>query len=195
MLQATGALPAQRIMQEHRDGLIDLLRSVDPQTLEHVVASLRTARDHGGTIFLAGNGGSASTASHLANDLGKATRATGRASVRVVSLTDNVAWMTALANDEGYDRVFAGQLENFASPGDVLVVISASGNSRNLIAAAECARAQGATTVALLGFDGGALLGLVDHALWLPSAAGAYALVEDAHSALCHVLTQCMCER
>ena len=93
----------------------------------------------GNTIYLAGNGGSAATASHWANDLGKATKCPGAKPIRVVSLSEHVSWMTALANDDGYDRIFAGQLENFAVPGDVLVVFSASGNSPNLVEAVRTA--------------------------------------------------------
>ncbi|HWT92769.1 MAG TPA: SIS domain-containing protein [Solirubrobacteraceae bacterium] len=194
MLQATRPLPTQRIIEEHTTALNGLLSGVDPLVLDRLVTTLRDTRDAGGTLFVAGNGGSAATASHLACDLGKATRSPGRAPVRVMSLADNGAWLSALANDEGYDRAFAGQLENFARKGDALLVISASGNSPNLVAAVECAREHGVTTLGLLGFDGGALLGLLDQPVWLPSAPGAYALVEDAHSALCHVLTKCLCE-
>jgi D-sedoheptulose 7-phosphate isomerase len=195
MLQATRTLPTQRIIQEHTEALHALLRGVDTAVLERVVDTLRATRDAGGTIFVAGNGGSAATASHLACDLGKATRSEERPSVRVMCLADNHAWFSALSNDEGYERAFAGQLENFARKGDALLVISASGNSPNLIRAVECARERGVTTIGLLGFDGGALLALVDRSLWLPSAHGTYALVEDGHSVLAHVLTKCLCDR
>jgi D-sedoheptulose 7-phosphate isomerase len=97
-----------------------------------------------------------------------------------------------LANDEGYDRVFSGQLENFACPGDLLIVISASGNSPNLVRAVELARSRGVRTVGLLGFDGGVLKTLLDDALWLPTEKGAYGLVESAHSLLCHIVTDCL---
>jgi D-sedoheptulose 7-phosphate isomerase len=159
-----------------------------------IVRLLNDSRERGATIYIAGNGGSASTASHWVNDLGKATKREGKPPMRVMSLNDNVSWLTALANDEGYDRIFAGQLENFAKPGDVLVVLSASGNSRNLIEAVELARTRGVTTVALLGFDGGALKDKVDQCLWLPSEKGTYGLVEGAHSVLCHVLTECLAQ-
>ena len=106
---------------------------------------------------MAGNGGSAATASHWVNDLCKATRCAGRPLVRATCLSDNTSWLTALANDEGYERVFAAQLENLGRPGDVLVMISASGNSPNLLAASDTAQALGIDTVGLLGFDGGVL--------------------------------------
>jgi D-sedoheptulose 7-phosphate isomerase len=123
------------------------------------------------------------------NDLGKATKRSGRCPIQVTCLSDNVPWLTALANDEGYDRVFSGQLENFARPDDLLVVISASGNSRNLIHAVECARSAGMKTIGMLGFDGGVLKEKVDHLIWIRTEKGCYELVEDAHGVVCHVLT------
>ena len=164
------------------------MQRIDLDAVERVARRLRAARDSGAMIYVAGNGGSAASASHWVNDLGKATKRSGRAPMRVMSLSDNVAWLTALANDEGYERVFAGQLENFAQPGDVLVVISASGNSPNLVRAVELARARGVTTIGFLGFDGGVLRQQVDECVWLPTAKGAYELVEDGHVILCRVL-------
>jgi D-sedoheptulose 7-phosphate isomerase len=169
-----------------------LLQQVSVDAVERVYEILRGARDRGATVYIAGNGGSAATASHWVNDLGKGARESGRAPLRVMSLSDNVSWLTALANDEGYERVFAGQLENFAKPRDVLVVLSASGNSPNLLRAVELARARKLITVGLLGFDGGALKNMVDEALLLPTPRGAYGLVESGHDLLCHVLTACL---
>jgi D-sedoheptulose 7-phosphate isomerase len=171
-----------------------LLAQVDVDALTRIVELLRTARDDGATIYVAGNGGSAATASHWANDLGKATKSSGRGWIRAMCLSDNTPWLTALANDEGYERVFAGQLENFAGPDDVLVVISASGNSPNLVRAVELANERGLATIALLGFDGGILKELVREHLWLPTEHGAYGLVESGHSVLCDILTTCLME-
>jgi D-sedoheptulose 7-phosphate isomerase len=111
-----------------------------------------------------------------------------------MSISDNISWLTALANDEGYDRVFSGQMENFAQPGDVLAVISASGNSPNLVRAVELARERGLITIGFLGFDGGVLKNMVDECLWLPTEKGAYGLVESGHALLCHILTTCLME-
>ena len=183
---------AKLIAAEYLREFEAVLDQVDLDAIERVVDHLRTARDADGTVYVAGNGGSAATASHLANDLGKGTKASGRAFVRVMCLSDNVAWLTALANDEGYERVFSGQLENFAGPGDVFLAISASGNSRNLIEAADLARRRGVIAVALLGFDGGVLKGRVDDYLWLPTEPGQYGLVETAHGVLCDILTTCL---
>lgn len=169
-----------------------LVHRVDLNAMERIVQKLRVARDNGSTIFIAGNGGSAATASHWVNDLGKATKGSGRLPIRAVSLSDNISWLTALANDEGYDRVFAGQLENFAQTGDVLIVISASGNSPNLVKAVELAQTRGVVTIGLLGFDGGVLKNKVDDCLWIPTEKGAYGLVESMHALVCHLLTDCL---
>ena len=183
---------ARTIAREYLDEFAELLNRVNLDDVERFVEHLRVARDADGTVYVAGNGGSASTASHWANDLGKATKASSRAFMRVMCMSDNISWLTALANDEGYDRVFSGQLENFAGPGDVLVVISASGNSQNLIEAVELAGSRGVLTMALLGFDGGKLKDMVDEYLWLPTEPGQYGLVESGHTVLCDILTTCL---
>ena len=151
---------------------------MDLEATLRIVERLRVARDAGRTIFIAGNGGSAATATHWVNDLGKATRRSGQQMFRVIGLADNISWFTALANDEGYERVFAGQLENLARPGDVLAVISASGNSPNLCVPSSTPGPAGMTSIGFLGFDGGRLLRLVDEALWVRTPPGEYGLVE-----------------
>jgi D-sedoheptulose 7-phosphate isomerase len=185
-------LPFQKIAAEYLHAFEELLHRVDLEAVERIARELGAARDRGATVYIAGNGGSAATASHWVNDLGKATKVNGQSPMRVMSLSDNVSWLTALANDEGYERVFSGQLENFAKEGDVLIVISASGNSPNLLRAVETAREHKVLTVGFLGFDGGALRNMVDECLWIPTEKGAYGLVESAHSLLCHILTTCL---
>jgi D-sedoheptulose 7-phosphate isomerase len=169
-----------------------LLRQVDLDAVERIYQVLRGARDRGSTVYIAGNGGSAATATHWVNDLGKGAKESRRAPLRVMSLSDNTSWLTALANDEGYDRVFSGQLENFAKPRDVLVVLSASGNSPNLLRAVELGRARKLITIGFLGFDGGALKNMVDEVLLLPTRKGAYGLVESGHDLFCHMITACL---
>jgi len=166
-----------------------ILAQVDICAIERIAGRLEAARDRGAMIYVAGNGGSAATASHWTNDLGKAAKRSGCTPFRIISLSDNVPWLTALANDEGYERVFTGQLENFARRGDVLVVISASGNSLNVLRAVELARTRGLVTVGFVGFDGGRLRDLVDECLWISTPPGAYGPVEDGHAVVCHLLT------
>lgn len=169
-----------------------LVGSVDVHQVARVVRILREARDQGRTVFIVGNGGSASNASHFATDLSNATHRDGAPRLRAVSLTDNSAWMTAISNDHGYDRVFSGQLDGLLRRGDVLVAISASGSSPNVLEAVRLARERGATTVALVGFDGGQLLGSADAAIHVVSDHGAYGPVEDTHLAIQHLVTLCL---
>lgn len=193
-MQATEEVQFRAVAEDYLASLTQLLAALDIGALERIVERLRLARDSGATVFVAGNGGSAATATHWVNDLAKATRRSGRTPFRVIGLTDSISWLTALANDEGYDRVFAGQLENLAREGDVLAVISASGNSPNLVRAVEFARAHGVVTVGLLGFDGGVLKEQVDEMLWVMTPKGAYGLVESMHSVACDIVTTCLIE-
>ena len=185
------AYSPRALISSHIASVGNVLNELDLDSVQRVVQVFRDVRDRNGTIYVAGNGGSASTASHWVNDLGKATKRSGRSPIRVMSLSDNTSWFSALANDEGYDRVFSGQLENFANPGDLLVCISASGNSPNLIQAVEVASRRKLTTVALLGFDGRALKDLVDETILIKSPKGTYELVEDAHSVIWHAIARC----
>jgi D-sedoheptulose 7-phosphate isomerase len=190
----SASLDAREIAARYLRDFRRLMAQVDVDGVARIVALLQAARDAEATVYIAGNGGSAATASHWANDLGKATKCAGRGWIRVMCLSDNTPWLTALANDEGYERVFAGQLENFACPGDVLIVISASGNSPNLVEAVDLANERGMLTIALLGFDGGVLKDRVREHLWLATEPGAYGLVESGHAALCDMVTTCLME-
>jgi D-sedoheptulose 7-phosphate isomerase len=143
---------------------------------------LRVARETHARIFVCGNGGSAATASHFACDLLKTA-----GDFRVVALTDNSATLTAYANDLGYEAVFAQQLRALSQPGDLLVAISASGDSHNILTALLYASAHGLQAVGLLGFDGGEAKGLCDTAVVVPS--NNYGQVEDVHLAICHSIT------
>lgn len=177
------------VAERYLEQLAALMDQLDLEALERLTDALRRARDAGATVFMAGNGGSAATATHWANDINKAASRSGRRPFRALSLADATSWLTALANDEGYDRVFSGQLQNLASPGDVLVMISASGRSPNLIDAVRVARERGMTTIALLGFDGGLLLDMVDHPLLVATPKGEYGLVETAHTIAADIVT------
>ena len=133
-------------------GLADVLNQIDTGAVDRLVAWIQRTRRSGGTVYMLGNGGSASTASHLAVDLAKNTRRPDRPNLRTVSLTENPAVLTAWANDTYYEEVFAAQLDGVVRPGDLVVAISASGNSPNVLAAVRVAEAAGAVTFALTGF-------------------------------------------
>ena len=140
-----------------------------------------------------GNGGSASTASHFACDLGKGTVVNGRKRLRVLSLNDNMAIITALSNDLNYDAVFKEQLINLVAPGDVVIAITASGNSPNILKAVEYARKRGAITVALTGFNGGELASMTNDCIIVFSKD--YGQIEDTHLVLGHMISQNMKHR
>jgi len=146
------------------------------------------ARDHDKTIYFVGNGGSAATASHFSQDMGEVGRKIKARGFRTQSLNDNVSALTAISNDYGYEQVFALQIQNNFDSGDVLVVISASGNSPNVVKAVELAKQIGGTTVGLVGFDGGRLAQICDHVVHVQSNKGEYGPVEDIHLVLNHMI-------
>lgn len=167
--------------------LCGVLRGIDVGAIQRFVEILLDARERGATVFFIGNGGSAATASHFANDLGFGTDSYERP-FRAVSLTDNNAVVTALGNDYGYEEIFTRQLRILGRPGDVLVAISASGNSLNLIRAMEYAASAGIRTVALTAFDGGRMKQMADDGVHVPTAPKEYGPAEDAHMVLDHLV-------
>ena len=156
------------------------------QIIADVIDLLQQARKRGSQVFILGNGGSASTASHFACDLAKNTRQEGLPHFRVIGLTDNMAMFSALANDEGYENVFSEQLASLVRPGDIVIAISASGNSKNVINAAEMAHKYEATVIGFTGFDGGRLGQLADLNLHVNSNIIEH--VEDIHLMLEHLI-------
>jgi D-sedoheptulose 7-phosphate isomerase len=170
------------------DYLAVLLGQIDVGVIEQIIDAFTEAGARGSTIYFLGNGGSAATASHFANDLGCGTRAPACRPFKAVSLADNVAVLTALANDEGYDQIFVRQLEGALEAGDVVVALSVSGNSANVLEAMRYAGEVGARTIGCTGFDGGALRQMVDVNLHVPARAGEYAPVEDVFQILDHLI-------
>lgn len=166
---------------------VQAIAGVDADAVAKAVALLIETCRRDGTIFVAGNGGSAATASHLALDLQKAGRAPGGPGTKAISLADSVGLLTAWGNDSAFDRVFAEQLEVLGRAGDALVIISVSGSSPNLVTLLASARRLGLRTVGLLGRSGGKVGPLVDVAVLVPS--DDYGWVESAHVVLHHVLT------
>lgn len=173
-------------LREYMSGLKTALDLVDLDQVERIIAILQQARLIGQQVFIMGNGGSASTASHFVCDLAKNTRQEGWPSYRVIGLTDNMAIFSAYANDEGYENVFANQLENLVRPRDVIIAISASGNSPNIIRGVELARSMGALTIGFTGLTGGKLRDLAHMNLHVTS--DSIEQVEDIHLVLEHMI-------
>lgn len=165
----------------------EVLRSIDPDAVARLAQTLLDARERGATVYFIGNGGSAATSSHFANDLSIGTNSYDKP-FRVVSLTDNQAIITAIGNDFGYEDIFVRQLQVLARPGDVVIGISASGNSPNLVKAFEYARSRSIKTVAITAFDGGKLKAMADDGVHVPTAPKEYGPAEDAHMVLDHLL-------
>jgi len=166
-----------------------LLGRVDPKAIEQAGTIFLEARSAGRIIFFAGNGGSAATASHFAQDLAEVGRKVGVPGFRSLSLSDAVAHITAVGNDYSYSDIFSEQMRDLFTAGDVLVVISASGNSPNVVKAAQFANAKGGKTIGLLGFDGGELARICQHVVLVKANQGEYGPVEDAHMIFDHIIT------
>ena len=171
-----------------------VLARLDEAQIARFIELLLEARERGAAIFFLGNGGSAATASHFANDIAIGTRSPDKP-FRALALTDNAAAMTAIANDDGYEQLFVQQLAVLMRQGDVVVAISAAGNSPNVLAAIEHANAKGAVTVGLTGFDGGRLKALASHVVHVPTEKGEYGPVEDAHMVLDHLVGSYLARR
>lgn len=180
-------------IESYLSGLKETLDKISMKEVQQVIEVLHTARLRGGKIFIMGNGGSASTASHFACDLGKNTRMPGWQNFKVISLTDNMAIFSALANDEGYGNVFSQQLTSLVEASDVVIGISASGKSPNVLNAIEVARQAGAITVGMTGFDGGQLGSMVDIHVHVPSDCIEH--VEDIHLMLEHLISKAVKEK
>ncbi len=183
-------------MDDIKQYLSDLrvaIESLDIETIDDVIRTLHKARLNRRQVFTMGNGGSASTASHFVCDLAKNTRREGWDSFRVVGLSDNMAILSAYANDEGYENAFARQLENLVNADDVVIAISTSGASVNVLRAVELAKSKGATTIGFTGFDGGRLREMVDYSVHVDSDCIEH--VEDAHLMLEHLITRSLRER
>ena len=173
-------------LTHYRQDLQAAINQIDLARVEQVIAWLKQARDEGRTIFTCGNGGSASTASHFACDMVKGASYQRSQRFRVMALTDAAPTISAYGNDVGYHAIYLEQLKNFAGKGDLLLAISGSGNSPNVLEAATYARTVGCRTVGLTGRDGGKLAPLVDINLLVPVQH--MGVIEDAHLIICHMM-------
>jgi D-sedoheptulose 7-phosphate isomerase len=163
-----------------------VLDSIPIDQVESLIKSLKKSLDRNSQIFVIGNGGSAANASHFVTDLGKGASGEIGKRFRCLSLNDNVAWMTALSNDSDYEDVFQQQLINFAKPNDLLIVLSVSGNSPNVVKAISWAKENGMRTVALAGGQRGKITEIADDSIIVDSKH--YGQVEDAQMTICHIL-------
>ena len=168
------------------------LDSISPLEVENAVNLLREAHTHDRQIFVIGNGGSAANASHFATDLGKGSSDALGKRFRVMSLTDNTPWITALGNDDDYADIFRRQLENFARPGDLVLAMSVSGNSPNLVKATEWANLHQLTTIALVSALPGKLSTIAQHVIAVNDSH--FGRVEDAHMGICHMMAYAFME-
>ena len=170
------------------DYLSSVLNNISLTDIEKFVEVLLEARERESSIFFIGNGGSAATASHFANDIAIGTR-TYKKPFRAISLCDNQAVITAIANDDGYEKIFSQQLQVLLKKQDVVVAISASGNSPNLLDAIDTAKKMNTITVGISAFDGGKMKEMVDVSLHVPTKKGEYGPAEDAHMVLDHLIS------
>lgn len=182
-----GGLDVKAFARWYRERSIEQWNRLDLDALARVAAVVERAQSAGRFVWVCGNGGSAASAAHVGCDFGKTASRKGAKPLKCVSLSDNTAFMTAIGNDLSFDETFSRQLENVVAENDVVVLISGSGNSGNLVAAARLARRRGAKVVSLLGFDGGRLKALSDEILLIPS--DQYGVIEDLHMSVAHILT------
>lgn len=186
MLQFAAIAP-NPTASKYLTNLASVVSQVDGGALSEVVEYILKARATGRRVYVMGNGGSSATASHFVCDLVKTARIADLAPIRAFALADNAPLITAWANDHAFERIFAEQINALVEDGDVVVGISASGNSPNIVAGLIAAREKGAHTIALVGFDGGIARNLADIAVHI--RCHDYGLVEDTHAAIGHAVT------
>jgi D-sedoheptulose 7-phosphate isomerase len=175
-------------LASYKERLMKLFDSIEIDMLERIVNAMIVAFKNGNTMYVAGNGGSAATASHMQADFQFFVRYFTDFRPKVVALTDNIPLMTAISNDNSYEDVFVEQMKGMFEKGDILLAISASGNSPNVVKAVEYAKSLGGTTIAFCGFTGGKLKEIADLPLYTPNEKKDYGPIEDLHMILNHVL-------
>jgi D-sedoheptulose 7-phosphate isomerase len=175
-------------IKEYFQAEAQLFEKIPFDRVDAVVAQLEWARTEGRRIFVFGNGGSITTAAHFACDLGKGVAEPGRPRFKVIAIPDNLATLTAYANDSGYESIFAEPLVALAQPGDIAFALTASGNSANVVRAIETAEQHGLKTIAFTGFDGGKVKERVELTVHVP--AHSFPMVEDVHMALTHAICE-----
>ncbi len=175
--------------------LRSIIENLDIESVVEIIDEFIKARDRGSTIFFMGNGGSAATSDHFANDLNVCASPEGQTPFKSLSLSSNSAYLTCLGNDFGYESIFERQLKNLMKTSDVVVGISASGNSPNVVNALEYASQKGGIPVAIVGFDGGQMKKIARHVIHVKSEKGEYGPVEDVHMILDHLISTCLAHK
>lgn len=178
----------ENFIKQYTENLSDILKNIDTHVVLKIKNSLDSTIKNKSKIYILGNGGSAATASHMTNDLSVGLKLRDIRNFDVESLSDNSSVCTAIANDIGYENIFYAQIKNKINKNDVLIAISCSGNSANILKAVEYAITQGTTIIGLTGFDGGKLKELSDINFHVNTPKGEYGLVEDVHMILDHIL-------
>jgi D-sedoheptulose 7-phosphate isomerase len=187
--EARAKTPSQ-VAIHYLDRLAATMRLVPLEPLQQAIGVLLEAREAGRRVYVMGNGGSAAIASQFVCNFVKTVQTAGQRPLKAFALTDNLPSVSAWANDNGYDRIFSEQIKALADPDDVVIVITGKGMSPNIIAALRAAREVGATSIGLLGFDGGDALRLVDIPILIPS--DDYGLVEDTYMGIGHSLVRAL---
>jgi D-sedoheptulose 7-phosphate isomerase len=175
-------------LKEYKKQLIDRIECIDESVMSSVALEMVRASKNKNRIFIIGNGGSAATASHIVNDFGAGLKRRGLLCLDIVSLSDNVSTITALSNDIGYNEIYINQLEGVIKKKDILIAISCSGNSENIIKAVKYSKRNNATIIGLTGFNGGELRELSDINFHVQTDDGEYGIVEDIHMVFDHIL-------
>ena len=178
----------EEFLEDYYRRFIDALESFDRSTLTPVLKVFEDIAISGGTLWVAGNCGSAAISDHTVCDSTKWTYVEWQPPLRSISLASNTPMITALANDLDYEDVFSRQLTYYLKPGDAVLLVSSSGNSPNIVKACEYANSRGIPTVAFVGFHGGKLKEIAKHTVWIPVEN--YGISEDTHQSLMHVITQ-----
>ncbi len=177
-----------KFLKNYVKRLQDIFDNINYNNIELIIKALEQTAEDKSKVYVVGNGGSSATASHMANDLGIGLRRRGLININIVSLGDNSAITSAIANDIGFENIFYMQLENILKPEDVIIAISCSGNSSNIIKVVDYAKKVGSTVIGITGFDGGKLKEVCDINFHVDAPKGEYGLVEDMHMILDHMI-------
>jgi len=178
----------KKFIDSYKNKIINIIKNLDSNTIKLIINEINRCVMDESTIYVIGNGGSASTASHIQNDLGVGLKTKDILNLNIISLCDNIPVLTALANDTGYENIFFSQLSGKIKKNDVIIAISCSGNSSSIIKAVDYSQSQGAIVIGMTGFDGGLLKHKSDISYHIDTKYGDYGVVEDLHLMLDHMI-------